>query len=250
MSDNIIPLRRDHIEKLLKPVNKLTDSCVIKSDSEGIFTVCSAPDSTVILYAKLKLDSIPTDPIRLNLISIKKLLNGLLSFSKDEQFSMEYNENYIKCIFKSDDTNAFFKYHLVDDSIIRECPINLKTLSAMQFDTEFVISFAKIKQILAGYSFASDVNKLYFYTEEKQVFAEINDRTSQNLDTMNLKICDEFSGVDIVSPIPINIEVFKSLINSRGDMRVKLNNKHKVFIFQNKDDSDVDLKYIVSALVK
>ena len=46
------------------------------------------------------------------------------------------------------------------------------------------------------------------------------------------------------------MEVFKNLVSYKNDVKVKINNEYKVFVFQNIDDNDVELKYIVSALVK
>jgi len=152
---------------------------------------------------------------------------------------------------KTDDgENTHFKYHLVDDTVVRECPIKIDKIAKLNFDTNFVITNPKIKQIMSGYAFATDLTKIYFYTKEGKVYAEINDKTLQNVDNISMKIADSYSGAEIDTPTPINTEVFKNLATCRNDVNVKINNQFKVFIFQNKDDNDVELKYIVSALVK
>jgi hypothetical protein len=46
------------------------------------------------------------------------------------------------------------------------------------------------------------------------------------------------------------MEVFKNLAHSRSDIKVKINNQFKVFVFQNSDEDGIELKYIISALVK
>jgi hypothetical protein len=247
----LIPIPKAFLEKLLKPVNRLSESCVLKTDTEGLYTICSSADNTVILYARVKLPLKVEKPVRLNLISIKKLMSGLECLGDDGDFSIESNVNNIKCFNKTPDgENTHFKYHLVDDSVVRECPVNISKISQLNFDTEFSITSTKIKQIMAGYAFASDLIKIYFYTKDGKVYAEINDRTLQNVDNITLNICDAFEGQPLPDALAINTEVFKNLATSRNDVKVKINTEYKVFVFQNKDDSDVELKYIVSALVK
>jgi len=246
-----IPIAKSFLEKLLKPVNRLSESCILKSDNSGLYTICSSSDNTVILYAKIKLPNVIENNVRLNLINIKKLLCGLDCLGNDGDFSIECNENNIKCSSTDKDgENTHFKYHLVDDTVIKECPVSINKIADLNFDTEFVISTEKIKQIMSGYAFASDLTKIYFSTKEDQVYAEINDKTLQNVDNITIKISEEFVGEPISQEIPLNTEVFKSLSSCRTDVRVKINNKYKVFVFQNRDDNDVELKYIISALVK
>jgi len=247
-----IPLPKSYLEKLLKPVNRLTESCVLNANEESLYTICSSLDSTVILYAKAKLPSSMCSPVRLNLISIKKLLSGLECLGDNGEFSIESDVNFIKCqnIDHETQEKTFFKYHLVDDSVVKEAPVNINKIASLKFDTEFVISTNKIKQLMAGYAFASDLTKIYFSTRENNVVAEINDKTLQNVDHINLIVTPTFIGEPIEEAIPLSMEVFKNLAHCRSDIRVRLNSQYKVFIFQNTEEENVELKYIISALVK
>jgi hypothetical protein len=139
---------------------------------------------------------------------------------------------------------------LVDDSVIRETPVNINKITQLKFDTEFVIPNSKIRQILSAYVFASDLTKIYFQTEDNKVYAEINDKTLQNVDNMRMVVANNYTGEEIKEPTPISIEVFKNLISNKSDIKVKINNQFKVFVFSNNEEKDVELKYIVSALVK
>ena len=103
---------------------------------------------------------------------------------------------------------------------------------------------------MAGYAFASDLTKIYFSTQENNVVAEINDKTLQNVDHINLIVTPTFIGEPIEEAIPLSMEVFKNLAHCRSDIRVRLNSQYKVFIFQNTEEENVELKYIISALVK
>jgi hypothetical protein len=247
-----LPLPKSYLEKILRPVNKLTESCVLKAQGENLYTVCSSPDNTVILYANAKLPVKFEEEIRLNLISIKKLISGLECLGDEGDFSIQFFSNNIKCETKNSETDekTFFKYHLVDDSVIRETPVNINKITQLTFDTEFIITHNKIKQILSAYVFASDLTKIYFYSQDDKVYAEINDKTLQNVDNMTLVIASDYKGQSIQEPIPVSIEVFKNLIINRGDIKVKINNQYKVFVFSNTEQDGIELKYIVSALVK
>jgi len=245
-----LKISKNNLERILKPVNKMAESCVLKTDSSGIFTICSSADNTVILYARMKVDNIDTQE-RINVINIKRLLTGLQCLD-DDNFSLEKCENNIKCSSESSDGDkTHFKYHLVDDSVIRESVFNIKKIASLDFDSEFVIPANKIRQIMSGYAFTSDTQKIYFYSnEQKEVFADINDATNQNIDNITFKVSADLKGNHIKDATPINIEIFKNLAGCRNDIKVKINNQFKVFVFQNNDDDNVELKYIVSALVK
>jgi hypothetical protein len=252
MSNKILPLPKSFLEKVLKPVNKLTESCVLKIEKNSLYTICSSPDNTVILYAKAELPIETDEKIRLNLISIKKLMSGLDCLGENGEFSIQLAENNIKCESKDVESNekTYFKYHLVDDSVIRETPVNINKITQLKFDTEFNISSPKIRQIISAYVFASELTKIYFQTEDGKVYAEINDKTLQNVDHMRMVVADNYTGADIEEPTPISIEVFKNLVSNKSDIKVKINNQYKVFVFSNTEEKNIELKYIVSALVK
>jgi hypothetical protein len=249
-TEKLLPLPKTSIEKLLKPINRLTESCVLKTRSNLLDSICTSQDNSVILYATCKLP-MEIDEISLNIINIKKFLTGLECLGDDGEFTLKILKNSIKCQSKNDETgeNTHFKYHLVDDGIIKESPVKKESLATLSFDTEFEISLQKIRQIMSAYSFVSDVTKIYFYTKDGKVYAEIDDRTMQNVDNVSLLIASDYKGIDI-DPISIKIEVFKSLVSSKYPVKVKINDKLKVFVFNSKEDENVELKYIVSALVK
>jgi len=84
--NEIIPIKKAFLEKLLKPVNRLSESCVLKTDSEGLFTICSSPDNTVILYAKIKTDIDLEEPLRLNIIILISFYQVLIAWVMKDHF--------------------------------------------------------------------------------------------------------------------------------------------------------------------
>lgn len=103
---------------------------------------------------------------------------------------------------------------------------------------------------MSAYSFVNDINKIYFYTKDNHVYADIDDKTQHNIDNVSLMISSKYEGEQIVDPMSIKIEVFKTLALCKNDIKVKINNQFKVFVFQSKEDENTELKYIISALVK
>ena len=252
MNESHIPIPKTSLEKLLKPVSRLTESCVLKTSKDGyIYTLCSSADNSVILYAKTDIP-LAIDDIKLNIINIKKLMTGLDCLGDDGEFKIIYNTNNIICKSVNDTTgeNTHFKYHLVDDNIIKESSVNVENIAKLNFDTVFELSLAKIKQLMSAYSFGNDVNKIYFHTKDDKVYAEIDDKTLQNIDNVSLLVSPSFQGEPIHSPLSIKIEVFKNLASSKNPIKVKINNQFKVFVFQTQEDDNTELKYIISALVK
>ena len=249
MTNNKIILSKTFLENILKPVNRLTESCVLRIENDNIYSLCTSSNNVVILYVSGKLKQSIDENIRLNLIDIKRFLCGLDCLD-GENFSLQYDGNNIKCESVEDQENTtFFKYHLVDDSVIPVSPVNIQKMSQLPFDTEFEITPEKQKRIISAYTFTSAVSKIYLYTKDQSVHAELNDRQAQNIDNMTLKISDNFTGSDI-DPVPVNMEIFKSLTSSKQNIKVKINNQYKVLIFQITDRDDINIKYITSALVK
>jgi hypothetical protein len=251
MNESLIPIPKSSLEKLLKPVNRLTESCVLRNKKDSIYTLCCSSDNSVILYAKTDLP-VEIDNTKLNIINIKKLLTGLDCLGDDGEFKIIKNDNNIVCksINQTSGENNHFKYHLVEDNIIKESSVNVEKIASLSYDTIFDISLAKVKQIMSAYSFVNDVNKIYFYTKDKNVYAEIDDKTLQNVDNVSLLVSSSFEGQPLLSPMSVKIEVFKLLASSKTSIKVKINDEFKVFVFETQEDDNTQLKYIISALVK
>lgn len=252
MSDVVlIPIPKTSLEKLLKPVNRLTESCVLRTDDESIYTLCSSSDNSVILLANTKIP-LKLKETHLNIINIKKLLTGLDCLGDDGEFKLEYNDNNIICRCVNDESgeNTHFKYHLADDNLIKESSVDINKIASLTYDTIFEISLAKIKQIMSAYSFTNNVNKIYFYTKDDKVYAEIDDKTQPNIDNVSLMAAPSFTGDALLDPISVKIEVFKLLASSKTSIKVKINDEFKVFVFETQEDDNTQLKYIISALVK
>lgn len=251
MSDQTIPIPKSYLEKILKPITRLTESCTLTASDDVLKTICASADNAVILYTHVKLPSKLQTPTKLNIININRLYSGLQSLGNDGTFEMLYRGNNIVC--ENTDSSGFkthFKYHLVDDSIIKKCSINIQQLLGLKYDTSFSITAKQIKHILSASSFASDVTKVYISTKDGVIYADVDDRTLQNVDTFSIPITDKWGGVGLVDVFPTTVEIFKNLTVAKSDVLVKINNEFRVAIFEMEEDDNLLLKYLVSALIK
>jgi hypothetical protein len=249
----ILPLQKSHLEKILKPISRLTDSCILRIENNKLFSLCASSDQTVVLYANLDLKDLKIDSnFKLNIISISKLLTGLDCLGDEGEFFLELKTNHIVCGIKEHDgTKTHFKYHLVDDRIVNEAPVNLNKISSIKFDTSFTLSQSNIKRVLSAYAFTSNANtKLYLRSENNKVYGLIDDKTQCNLDNVDLCLSDTYEGVALSDEIILSMEIFKMISMSKEDIKIKINNQYKVLIFTNNENQNVMLKYIISALVK
>jgi hypothetical protein len=250
MPNRKISLSKEHLEKILKPINKITESCVLKGRNDELYSICSTEDKSVILYAKLKISNSLEEDLRLNLMGVKKLISGLNSLGNVGLFSLLLYENYIKCEIDIKGKKSHLKYHLVDDDIIKEFPLKIEKIMSLSFDTEFELSAENAKRILAASSFATEAQKVYFSLNDGVINAEITDKSFQNIDSMLIPITDTWKGDELISDFPISLEIFKNLVSLKNNIKVKINNECKVAVFHIVEDGLLELKYIVSALIK
>ncbi len=243
-----IPVNKNTLIKFLAPISRLGDKSVVKLYKNNIYTLTTSDDNNIILYASYTFneESI-SNLIRLNIADVKKFLRAVECFEEDLNFYLKDNHIYCET---SNLNGAYFKYYLVDDSIIKETPISIEKISNLNFDTEFNISSKKLSEISRGSSYAVDTHKIYFYTKEEAVFSELTDQTIQNIDSITLRVADSFVGQPIKGMLPLMLEVFRNLTSLKCEsVRVKINNENKVIMFC-VNDSNVELKYIISTLVK
>lgn len=243
-----IPVNKFTLIKFLSPVSRLGDKSVVKIYKNKIYTLTTSEDNNIILYASYLLaEEVSNELIRLNIADIKKFLRAVECFEEDLNFYLKDNHIYCETATLN---GAYFKYHLVDDSIIKETPISIEKISSLNFDTEFNINNKKLAEISRGSTYAVDSQKIYLYTKDEAVFSELTDQTIQNIDSITLRISDSFTGQPIKTMLPLMLEVFRNLTNLRCEsVKVKINNENKVIMFC-VNDSNIELKYIISTLVK
>jgi len=233
--------------KFLKPISFVSDRCIFNIEDKQIYTLTHSDNNgdTVILYGKLDIPDKADKLIKLNIPDVKRL-NRVIDCISGDDVELDVDSNSINYSSSS----VRFKYHLLEDGIIQAPIINMKKIKQLNFDSQFVVKQEKILELLKASSIVPDSNKMYFYTKDKKVFAELTDKTLQNIDSVTFEISDAFTGTDVKNVIPISLEVVRLLVCAKfNELTVKINTKLKVLMFEI-SDNDLTLKYIVSALVK
>jgi len=239
--------KNEVINRFLTPISKISDKCIINVHPGFIYTLTNTDNGNIILYGNLKVNTdLPekTSTV-LNIPDVKRLCR-IFDCINNEDFELELNSNNLKY-----DTNDIkFTYHLLDDGIIQKSVISLDKIGKLTFDSSFDLNINTLNNILKGSAIATDSNKIYFYTKGTDVYAELTDKTIQNIDSLTLFISNAFVGTEIKQILPVDLEIFRIFSGIKANnVLVKINTKLKVLMFEI-TDANLTLKYIVSALVK
>ena len=226
--------------KLLDAISKINDSGVILDLQEDkITSLVSSIDSTLILCSeyKTKLDFNSS----LNVPDVKKLRN-VLDTIEDTDISLDINSNNLE--YKGDSIK--FKYHLFEEGFITRPNINLEKINSFKFDVEFKLNKNTLQRLFKGSTFASETNKIYFYTENGNLMAELTDRSRHNTDNFTLSL----GKTDIeLKPVPVNLDNIRLLSIINEEFNVSVNTEYGVVVFDI-EDKDIKLKYIISDLTQ
>ena len=226
--------------KLLDAISKINDTGVILDIKEdSISSLVSSIDSTLILHSEYKTNLEFEDT--LNIPDVKKL-RSVLDTIEDENISLEINPNNLQYKGKG----VKFKYHLFEEGFINRPNINLEKISKFTFDVEFTLDKLTLQRLFKGSTFASETNKIYFYTENGSLMAELTDRARHNTDNFTLNLGE--ATFDL-KPVPVNLDNIRLLSIINNEFNVKINTEYGVVVFDI-EDKDIKLKYIISALTQ
>lgn len=245
MSNKLTFNKESFVQKFLQPISKLADNISLIPGDKELYAVCSSQDGSIVLLANLKTDINTQGILKINLPDIKKFVR-LLECIDVPELELTLEDNHIKY-----NTSSFkFNYFLLEDSYMQRCPVNPEKIKQLSYDSSFVLSNSKFNEILKGSSIATDTDKLYFYTKNDSVYAELNDFERQNVNNITYLVTEKFSGEPIKNALPLNLENVRMLAGLRAEnITVKINNTLKVTLFEI-EDKYVSIKFIISALVK
>lgn len=239
-------------DQFLSPLSKIVgddDSnkgCVINLSDNNINSVCNTKDGSIILLASIV---IPTglkteESTHLNIFDIRKFIK-LLDCIPEDEIRLQINNNNLT--YKSNNIN--FKFHLMDDGVIRKSVASIDKINKLTFNNEFSITKFKLDEIMKISGFTEDSNKLYLNCDNGEIRGELTDKTKPNIDSVNIKIAESFTG-DKFSNIPISLDVLRKLSGIKFDLiNVKINTQTKVLMMELSNNVCL-LKYIATALIK
>mgnify|MGYP003670732263 CR=1 FL=1 len=237
--------RESFISKFLTPITKLSESACISVHPDKITSLTTNSDNSLILHVTHTQPSTVTDKVILNVPNISRFVNLFSCITSDES-DLDFNENCVVC--KAGDLK--FKYHLLEDGILKVPSINIQKIKDLKFDTTFYLQKDNILQLLKASTFTTDTDKLYISTDDTKVYGELTDKQQANVDSFKQPISMSYDGLSIPTPISINFELIRVIgslrLNRECKTVVHINNENKVFIFDI-TCGDNKLQYITSA---
>ena len=239
MEKKLLIKNPDEFLKFLDCNSKISDSSILEVTSDKISSLASSADNTLILHSEYTANTGFNDT--LNIPDLKKLYR-VIDTIQSEDITLQVNSNNIEY----NGSGIKFKYHLFDEGFLSKPSLNLDKINSFKYDITFTISKDIIQQVFKGSTFASETNKLYFYTDNGNIMAELTDRARHNTDKFSISLGKaDFN----LKPIPVNFDNIRLLSIINNDITVNINTEYGVIIFDI-EQSNIKLKYIISALTQ
>ena len=241
--------KKEIVDQFLNPISRISEECSLSFRSDSVSTLVNDQTGAIILYGKIKTKTGLSDDqtISLNFKDLRKLIK-IFDCIKDEEFQLKVDDNASIISHKS--PGLSFKLHLVLDSVIKKCTASLDKISKLTFDSDFELTGDKISEILKGSIFATSSDKVYFYTKDGAVFAELTDKATHEVDSITFSVANVYNGGDISTPLPFNMEILRIINSGKPEKTaVKLNNTYKILLFEICNPK-VTFKYIIPGYTK
>jgi hypothetical protein len=236
--------KKDFVTNFLGPVSNLNDMCVLKINDNKINCIIAAADSTIVCNASFDIEIDVDDSLTLNIPDIKKFVR-VLDIIPNDNIELKLNENSIS--YNKDGYR--FKYHLLDDGIIKQPNINVNKINNLNFDATFSVRENNLNTIFKGSSFTTETSKLYIYSENNNIVGELGDRTRHNTDNFVCTICDSVESGSITTPLALNFESFRLIsFNNSREVRFRVNQDMGVITCDLRKGNTA-LIYVISALI-
>ena len=236
--------KKDFISNFLGPVSNLNDACILSVMKDKLICTLSSADGTIVNKSEVEIESDVNVETKLNIPDIKKLVR-VLEIIPEVEINLKMNENNLSY----NDKGYKFRYHLLDDGIIKQPTLNVEKVNKLNFNTKFVVKENELSTLFKGSSFATETSKIYIYEEDGEIYGELGDRSRHNTDNFVCKMCDSFEGDAISKPLPINFESFR-LISFNNSKEVNFNINTDMGVITCKfNKGNTSLIYIISALI-
>ena len=234
--------KKDFVSNFLGPISNLNDVCILSIEGNSMSCTLASADATIVCKSSIEVDT-DLDNVKLNLPDIKKMVR-VLDIIPSTEIELQINENNI-----SYNKNGYkFKYHLLDDGIIKQPNLNVEKIKKLDFNTKFIVKENELNTLFKGSSFATETSKVYIFEEDGKINGELGDRSRHNTDNFICELSNEFEG-NIKKPLPVNFDSFR-LVSFSGSREVNFSvNTDMGVITCNFKKGDAQLIYIISALI-
>jgi hypothetical protein len=230
---------KNNFVKYLDSFSKIGDSFIIDVNESHLSTVTASPDNTLIIHGEYSCEA--NYNTTLNIPDCKKLVRVLDAIEKEDieiiinNNSLEYKDNSVK-----------FKYHLFEDGFLTKPSLSVEKIKKFNFDITFKLAKQTLQSIIKGSSFATETNKIYFYTEGNKLIGELTDRARHNTDCYSMSLGE----VDFqLQPIAVNFDNIRLLTLLDNNIDVNINTQFGVLILTTSNEN-TKLSYIISSLTQ
>lgn len=233
-----IKVQKKDLQILLLSLEKLSDTCILSLNKNGIHAIAAAGDNSMYILVSMK--GVYED-VTLNLPSLKKLTKAL-SLVPTDDVALNLNRNHLE--YKGKEIK--FKYHLHEDGVLTKPKLNRDKIMGFEYDIEFDLDLATLSKLLQNASF-TNTKKVYIYTDNGNLMWKLTDETAANTDVL----CVTGDEVDFkLEPFILNIDNLKNVTAiSKEDAKFKINSKIGIGnIILNR--GDLEINYIFSSLTK
>ena len=230
---------RNEFLRYLDSVSKINDSAIFDIRVDSISCLVSSIDNTLVLLSEFKGEFDFSGTI--NVPDIKKL-HRVVDTLNTEDLVLIVNSNNLE--YKGSDVK--FKYHLFEEGFLSKPNLNVEKIKGFSFDVSFDMTREVVQSLLKGSTFASETNKVYLYTEDSVLKADLTDKARHNTDNSSIKVADaDFE----LKPIPINFDNIRLMSNNNNTYNCNINTEFGVVVIDN-DTDGIKLKYIISSLTQ
>lgn len=235
--------KQNFINNFLQPISRVNDICSLTLENNTIYSFNRTTDSTFTLFSYTDDIYYEGEKKILSFAEIKKFVKAFECIPQDNDIVLKLNENNIE--YKSHVNK--FKFHLINDNIVRGPNYSIEKMNSIEFNSEFVLTYSVYLNLIKSSTFIS-TEKIYLYTEDNKVFGELTDKTKSNVDSYTVLLSDTYTGQDFNNPIPFDFNLFRSISLLKGtDALIKLNTKGIIAFVVDYDK--YKLKYISTAHV-
>jgi hypothetical protein len=234
--------KKDFIQNFLNPISKINDLCSIIIDNNYIYSFNRTSDSTFTLFSSSS-DIEFNDAKRIiSFAEIKKFAKAFECIPQETDIILNLKSNYIQ--YESHVNK--FKFHLINDEIVRGPNYSLEKLNSLKYNTNFKLSYNYLISLIKSSTFIT-TEKIYIFTQDNKVYGELTDKTKSNVDSYVTIISDSYEGDDI-QPLAFDFNIFRNMIIKK-DFDVNVNINTSGIVEFTLDLNNYKLKYIATAHV-
>jgi hypothetical protein len=236
--------KNNFTQKFLIPISRINELCTITVQKDNIYNLNRTADTNFSLYSvcsEIETEGIE-EKVNLSFADVKKLIK-VLDVLDENSLELILNKNNIEYNNKG----TKFRFHLINDNIVKSPNYNIDKINNLKFDNEFKLTSSTHSHLIKSSTFITDSNKIYISTENGFVMGELTDKSKNNIDSYSVKISDFYGGDSITKPLSFNFDLFRNISYLKTTEALVRLNTNMGFIAFDIEDDKYKLKYTATA---